>query len=547
MVTFLRKKLAVSAAVLFLAASSAQAQPISGYTGSTNVSDGYSSNVKKVTIVYALFDETSAKILQSTKKELIYDSKGRRISERSNAANLKYTYGNDYVIITSGNTVTGKAYFDANGALTEYTAYDRTGYTQYRDTYFYDTNGKIIEMVRTDGDNVPQAKWVYSSDSDGNTTITKDDGNAFYVYDSAGNLIKQIIGENGQTISEITYDEYGNWTSYISYKHPQAEMTQSDIPSRVINYKIERTTDSKGKVKEIITDETEKIKDTWLDPDGKIIASEMRLSNMEIFSWHSYRYDGKLAEVQTETWGYRTDENPTGYSSLVNEYFYGSNDDLMKVITYDETGNETEVESYNYADDGRLLTTITDDGRKTFYIWNDDGLLASKLSKSEVEGYFFQTVATEYSYNENGTMSKEVETGISMMILDEESEDMMQNTYRDSTSYYYNDAGLLTKKQMTNDERTDTNLYFYDDDGKKTKETCFTEYNDNRSSYSETLYTYEDDMDSTKVTEYKSSRTKKIYEYDASGNPKTIREYEIRETNGKRDAVLRSITEYTYN
>lgn len=547
MVTFLRKKLAVSAAVLFLAVSSAQAQPISGYTGSTNVSDGYSSNVKKVTIVYALFDETSAKILQSTKKELIYDSKGRRISERSNAANLKYTYGNDYVIITSGNTVTGKAYFDANGALTEYTAYDRTGYTQYRDTYFYDTNGKIIEMVRTDGDNVPQAKWVYSSDSDGNTTITKDDGNAFYVYDSAGNLIKQIIGENGQTISEITYDEYGNWTSYISYKHPQAEMTQSDIPSRVINYKIERTTDSKGKVKEIITDETEKIKDTWLDPDGKIIASEMRLSNMEIFSWHSYRYDGKLAEVQTETWGYRTDENPTGYSSLVNEYFYGSNDDLMKVITYDETGNETEVESYNYADDGRLLTTITDDGRKTFYIWNDDGLLASKLSKSEVEGYFFQTVATEYSYNENGTMSKEVETGISMMILDEESEDMMQNTYRDSTSYYYNDAGLLTKKQMTNDERTDTNLYFYDDDGKKTKETCFTEYNDNRSSYSETLYTYEDDMDSTKVTEYKSSRTKKIYEYDASGNPKTIREYEIRETNGKRDAVLRSITEYTYN
>ena len=547
MVTFLRKKLAVSAAVLFLAASSAQAQPISGYTGSTNVSDGYSSNVKKVTIVYALFDETSAKILQSTKKELIYDSKGRRISERSNAANLKYTYGNDYVIITSGNTVTGKAYFDENGALTEYTAYDRTGYTQYRDTYFYDTNGKIIEMVRTDGDNVPQAKWVYSSDSDGNTTITKDDGNAFYVYDSAGNLIKQIIGENGQTISEITYDEYGNWTSYISYKHPQAEMTQSDIPSRVINYKIERTTDSKGKVKEIITDETEKIKDTWLDPDGKIIASEMRLSNMEIFSWHSYRYDGKLAEVQTETWGYRTDENPTGYTSLVNEYFYGSNDDLMKVITYDETGNETEVESYNYADDGRLLTTITDDGRKTFYIWNDDGLLASKLSKSEVEGYFFQTVATEYSYNENGTMSKEVETGISMMILDEESEDMMQNTYRDSTSYYYNDAGLLTKKQMTNDERTDTNLYFYDDDGKKTKETCFTEYNDNRSSYSETLYTYEDDMDSTKVTEYKSSRTKKIYEYDASGNPKTIREYEIRETNGKRDAVLRSITEYTYN
>ena len=547
MVTFLRKKLAVSAAVLFLAASSAHTQPISGYTGSTNVSDGYSSNVKKVTEVYTIYDGTSAKILQSTKKELVYDSKGRRISEKSSAANLKYTYGNGYVIITSGSTITGKAYFDGNGALTEYTAYDSEGHTKYRDTYFFDANGKITEMVRTDEHDTPQAKWAYSTDGDGNTTITKDDGNAFYVYDKAGNLLKQIYGENGQTVFEITYDEYGNWTSYVSYKHPQAEMMQSDIPSKVINYKTERTTDSKGKVKEIITDETEKIRDTWLDIDGKIIASEMRQSNIEVFSWYSYRYDGLLAEVQTETWGYRTDENPTGYTSLVNEYFYDNNDVLMKVITYDETGAEVEVESYNYDEDGKLLTTSSDDGRKTFYIWNDNGSLASKLSKSEGEDSFFQTVINEYSYNEDGTLSKENETGISMMVLDEESENMMQSSYRDSTSYFYNEAGLLTKKQMTNDERTDTNLYFYDDDGKKTKETCYTEYSDNRSSYSEILYTYEDDMDSTKVTEYNSSRTKKIYEYDASGNPKTIREYKIRETNGKRDAVLRSITEYTYN
>lgn len=547
MVTFLRKKLAVSAAVLFLAASSAHTQPISGYTGSTNVSDGYSSNVKKVTEVYTIYDGMSSKILQSTKKELVYDSKGRRISEKSSAANLKYTYGNGYVIITSGNTVTGKAYFDGNAALTEYIAYDSAGHTKYRDTYFFDANGKIIEMVRTDEHDTPQAKWVYSTDGDGNTTITKDDGNAFYVYDKAGNLLKQIYGENGQTVFEITYDEYGNWTSYVSYKHPQAEMMQSDIPSKVINYKTERTTDSKGKVKEIITDEAEKIRDTWLDMDGKIIASEMRQSNMEVFSWYSYRYDGLLAEVQTETWGYRTDENPTGYTSLVNEYFYDNNDALMKVITYDETGAEVEVESYNYDEDGKLLITSSDDGRKTFYIWNDDGSLASKLSKSEDEDSFFQTVINEYSYNEDGTLSKENETGISMIVLDEDPENMMQSSYRDSTSYFYNEAGLLTKKQMTNDERTDTNLYFYDDDGKKTKETCYTEYSDNRSSYSEILYTYEDDMDSTKVTEYNSSRTKKIYEYDASGNPKTIREYKIRETNGKRDAVLRSITEYTYN
>ena len=324
-------------------------------------------------------------------------------------------------------------------------------------------------------------------------------------------------------------------------------MMQNDIPSKIINYKTERVTDSKGKVKEIITDETEKIRDTWLDIDGKIIASEMRQPDKEVFSWYSYRYDGLLAEVQTETWGYRTDENPTGYTSLVNEYFYGNNDTLMQVVTYDETGSETEVESYIYDEDGRLLTTSTDSGRKTFYIWNDDGSLTSKLSKSEEEDYFFQTVINEYSYNENGTLSKEVETGISRMILDDGSENMMQNSYRDSTCYFYNEAGLLTKKQMTNDERTDTNLYFYDDDGKKTKETCFTEYKDNRSSYSEILYTYEDDVDSTNVTEYESFRTKKIYEYDDSGNPKTIREYKIREIDGKTDAVLYSITEYTYN
>ena len=402
-------------------------------------------------------------------------------------------------------------------------------------------------MVRTNEHDEPLAKWIYASDSDGNTTITKDDGNAFYVYDKDGNLIKQIAGKNGQTIFEITYDEYGNWTSFISYKHPQAEMMQNDIPSKIINYKTERVTDSKGKVKEIITDETEKIRDTWLDIDGKIIASEMRQSDKEVFSWYSYRYDGLLAEVQTETWGYRTDENPTGYTSLVNEYFYGNNDTLMQVVTYDETGSETEVESYIYDEDGRLLTTSTDSGRKTFYIWNDDGSLASKLSKSEEEDYFFQTVINEYSYNENGTLSKEVETGISRMILDDGSENMMQNSYRDSTCYFYNEAGLLTKKQMTNDERTDTNLYFYDDDGKKTKETCFTEYKDNRSSYSEILYTYEDDVDSTKVTEYKSFKTKKNYEYDESGNPKTIREYKIREIEGKTDAVLYSITVYTYN
>ena len=544
-----RRTLTISAIAL-LAVFSAHAQTLSGYTGSTRATDGYSGNIKKVTITKTIYNPDTSSVYGTNRTEIVYDTKGRRISLNSDGNITKYTYGNDSLTTSSDGKTTAKASFNSDGTLKEQTSFNTAGNVLRRDTYIYGAGGKITEMRRTDSHGDLISKWIYTTDERGNTVVMSEDGSSCYVFSPAGVLLKEIKSADGFPRSEKTFDENGFEASEKEYIHPlSATMMQNNIPTTDITYETERKTDEKGRIKEIVTVRKTKLNDKWLDADGNLVSSEERKNWEETFSWLSYRYDGKLAEVQTETWTSPTGENPTGYSSLAHEYMYDSNGVLTQIVTYDETGSESDRMLYKYDDNGKLFYTITENDEKTLYAWNDDESLASKLCYQITEdGSYFNTSIEEYSYNKDGSTAKKTYTNILMLmgLFGEKQGVPVQFATRATTLFYYDNRGLLKKMQIQCEDRTETEFYAYDNKERKTIAALYVEYNDNDAYYKETSYSYEDDVDFTKITEYNSYRTKKTYTYDKSGNIKTVKEYEIRYKDGTHADALCSVTEYAY-
>ena len=124
---------------------------------------------------------------------------------------------------------------------------------------------------------------------------------------------------------------------------------------------------------------------------------------------------------------------------------------------------------------------------------------------------------------------------------------VLQSSSSMEALFFYNKNGLLAKEQKKYKDRTETLLYYYDESGRKTKTSWLTEYPDGRKHYLEHAYIYEADGDYTKMTEYYSLRTKKVYTYNAKGNVSTIKLYEIYNIGGSDTAILTSMTEYAYN
>ena len=544
-----RNTLTISAIAL-LAVFSTHAQTLSGYTGSTRTTDGYSGNVKKVTITKTLYNPDTEAVDYTSRTEIAYDAKGRRISLDSDGYSTKYSYDNDSFTASSDGSITAKATFNRDGTLKDHIMYNTNGAILRHDTYIYDKNGEIREMQRTDSHNDLMTRWIYSKDEKGNTIAINEDGSTIYVFNPSGILIKEEKGNNAYSRYEKTYDESGFESSVKEYMHPlSVTMMRDNIPTTDIAYRSERKTDEKGRIMEIVTERLTKLNDKWLDAEGNLVSSETRKNGEETFSWLSYRYDGNLAEVQTETWTTPTDDNPAGYTSLANEYMYNGNDVLTQIVTYDETGCESGKTLFKYDDDGKLFYTLTDADEKTVYAWNENGSLESKLNyKVTEDGSYLNTSIEEYAYNDDGSASKTTYTNILMLMVlfGEVPGTPVQFATRTTTSFAYGEDGLLTKMQTQCEDRTETEFYEYDDKKRKTLASLFVEYNDNDAYYKETSYNYEDDVDFTKITEYSSYRTKKTYTYDKSGNIQTVKEYEIRYKDGVHTDALCSVTEYAY-
>ena len=555
MLPYFRKKLAASAVVLFIFFSTVNAQILSGYIGSTSAEDGYKGEIRKVTIIKRRVANGKPEPNPQGSIEIIYDTKGRCISRYSTGQSTKYTYGNGYLIETTGSYISAKAIFNADNTLDEYITYNPAGQIIRSDKYTY-KNGKIVGMNRTDALGKTISQWTYTTDSDGNTLIQNDTATSSYTYSPDGVLLKEYKQYHENTYSETIYNDTGDEISYKGYTYPsQAMRMLGDIPMKDITSNVNRRTDKNGRVVEIENCILEKVEEQWFDEDGNFVSSEKRTDNTIELKWNSYRYDGKLAEIQTELWKAPSEENSTGYSSLAEEYFYNNDGLLTQIIIYDETGSETEKHIYKYDDDGALYSMETvrseiEQSEYAFYTWNDNDQIETKLTydknfADESSSSFF-TDMEEYEYEPDGKVSKIYYTSIARLIVPDGSKPL-QNASSSETDFFYDKNGLLIKERKIYKNTIETLVYRYDANGKKTQTFRLEENPDGTSEYSERFYSYEADEDCIKMTEYNSLRTKKTYSYNDKGNISAIKEYEIRYIDGTETNILTSVTEYKYN
>ena len=162
----------------------------------------------------------------------------------------------------------------------------------------------------------------------------------------------------------------------------------------------------------------------------------------------------------------------------------------------------------------------------------------------------FYTDIEEYEYTDNGKVSRIYSTSISRQLLFGDTKPIQSSSSMEQ-SFFYDRNGFLTKEstilKFFNTSSIYTTHYSYDAIGRKKCTFSFSEDSDGASYYRENSYSYEDDGEYTKVTEYDTFRTKKVYSYNEKGNISTIKLYEIRNIDGKNTDYLTSITEYTYN
>ncbi len=548
-----RKKLAISAAALVFVLSSAYAQTLSGYTGSTSTTDGYKGEIRKVTTTKKQYDAHGIKPVTEARTEYIYNSKGQRIATKTPETSITYTYGSGFFIVTAEGRVTAKATFNDDGTLKAYESYKKTGKRLRRDTYTY-KDGKIAAMERTDENGKILSKWTYKTDADGNTLITSEDGNSSYTYSADGILLREYQSADGLSGTEKLYDASGFETSLKMFSLPSPDnMMPPDIPTTDISYTKDCKTDGEGRITEVVSGVFIKLNDKWYDADGLYVSSEERRNGKICLTWISYRYDGLLAEIQTEYWSAPTDENRTGYTSLAEEYFYNGDDELTQIITYDETGNEAERVTYIYGDDGLLAATETDAEPKTTvsYVWNSDRKVSSKLARS-IQDDMFITSIEEYAYDKRGNVTELFVTSIQKSASGSGTEssntaNTVQFATRTESRYFYDSDGVLAKKETLCKDKKETEYYDYDESGRLILAAVYTEFGDGAMTYSEKAYKYEEDLDCTKVSEYDSLHTKKVYSYNKAGNVSGIKEYETRFKDGAYSDIITSVTEYVYN
>lgn len=548
-----RKKLAISAAAILFVLSSAYAQTLSGYTGSTSTADGYKGDIRKVTITKKQYDAHGIKSLSEARTEYIYNSKGQRISTKTPEMNISYTYGSGFFIVTAESRITAKATFNSDGTLKAYESYNNTGKLLRRDTYSY-KDGKIAAMERTDEQGKLLSKWTYKTDADSNTLITSEDGTSAYTYSADGVLLREYTSADGISGTEKLYDDKGFEISLKRFSLPSPDiMMPPDIPTTDISYTTDCKTDGEGRITEVASGAFIKLNDKWYDADGFYVSSEERRNGKICLTWISYRYDGLLAEVQTEFWSAPTDENWSGYTSLAEEYFYNGDDELTQVIAYDEAGNEASRITYIYDDNGLLAATETDTEPKTTvsYVWNSDGKVSSKLARSIQDDMFIASIE-EYAYDESGNVTEQFVTSIQKSASGSSTDsgntaNTVQFATRTESRFFYDSDGVLAKKETLSKDKKETEYYDYDESGRLILTAVYTEFGSGAMTYSEKAYKYEEDLDCTKVSEYDSLHTKKIYSYNKAGNISGIKEYETRFKDGIYSDVITTVTEYVYN
>lgn len=353
--------------------------------------------------------------------------------------------------------------YDEKGNLLSRNFADKDGNTISNVTYEYDANGHLISYSQTGcgGDGLP-IQYQYTEGSPVSYTQTNTSVvSVSYDYDAEGHLIGKtqtsesnngIYFNTGNTIT-TTYDTEGNKISEDSYYTNYGSTTHT-----LTNYE-------NGNIVSIQT----------INPDGSV--------GMD----YSYTYndDGKLTGSQytninagcsgSYSWSYNTDGTLAQATNGSSTYTYTyENGVLTSVNNTNAQGNSIGHVTY---ENGKPVSVVDSSGQTTTYTYNEDGTLASKVTKDR---YGTLSSSYTYGYDEEGHLTSSSSKtkrwwgsggyDQSTYTYTYEGDQIVSSTdnYGSTTHYTYTSEGQLESSTVTNSsgavQGTPT-TYTYDENG----------------------------------------------------------------------------------
>lgn len=191
---------------------------------------------------------------------------------------------------------------------------------------------------------------------------------------------------------------------------------------------------------------------------------------------------------------------------LITEYNYDEKGNLIREIMYDSAGNNlADSIEYEYDEDrnkirtNRLVSGVLDS--YIVYEYNPENKLIRETEYNlgnsyELDSFINYTI--EYAYDADGKL------------VSRQSTDAVGNT--ETTTYEYDNKGLLSKEVIKGNDLTQTNTYTYDDRNRVTK----IEYSN--GVLEEYTYSEESNLPIKKVNKVPSLTTTYLYSYDEFEN-----------------------------
>ncbi|MCP5523216.1 MAG: hypothetical protein H7A46_16905 [Verrucomicrobiales bacterium] len=280
----------------------------------------------------------------------------------------------------------------------------------------YDANGNLIEKIEAAGTDVVRTNsWVYNNL---NQMLRHTDGRGNsmdYVYDDAGNLVREFDPSNPSYQTLYAYDVRSNRT--------------------------------------VVTNALGHVTRYGYDLQDRLITETNALGHVTLYTYE----EDNLVEVETG----RDGDTP----GRVVRYRYDDQGRRTQTLRVDEAGEEQVWETTGYDGDGRVITVANALGQTTRYEYDASGRrLKTVRPFSETE-----TSDTEYVYDEFGRLTREIDPlGV---ITEYEPDEMgrqrkvteaLGTDVERSRTFGYDLSGNLTSITYSDGTNSFTTLYSYD-------------------------------------------------------------------------------------
>ena len=390
-------------------------------------------NGTKYEYVYDTNNENivSIKINNVLSYEMIYDENGNMIEQKDHVNNINYTYEYD----DEGNII---KFNSSDGFLINSSSEKAVSET---DTV---ENGKIvysqneekresIYSLHTTDEEVSETSTLISGDKVNIKTNGSNKKEIYVTNDKEEDILSVVVNKNDDNtatisnngvIKKYTYDKYNNISAIsnngellTSYKYDNLEQLtrENDVTSgKTITYKY--------------------------DKGGNIISKKI------------YDYsDSDITSEAVETIDYEYKDST--WKDMLTKYD-------NQEITYDEIGNPLKYrDDMNFTwENGRCLSTVTNNNTKIKYSYNKDGVRVSKNVDGIITKYYlkdYDIISEEtngniiwYLYNSSGNLLGFENNGNAYYYeknLQNDIIGILDNTGKNLVSYYYDALGNITK------------------------------------------------------------------------------------------------------